>query len=141
MTFFALGAKFGALGLRSNERGIIAASAPNNRSVCSIEFSAIAPKPTATSWRISLRDRNLFMVLFSPLLLAQLVLMTIQEIVGPKHRLNEQAQAFFGVRLGCDRPFRNFHLARRRRSVISLIKCDFHSFVVVTIGALEHLLR
>src|SRR5271166_4944549 len=80
-------------------------------------------------------------LLFSPLLVRLALLMTIQEIVGPEHRLDEQAEALFRIRVGCDRPLRNFQLGGRWRPVVSLIKCELHSLVVITIRTLENLLR
>src|SRR6266571_3362382 len=62
MTLLARGAKCGDFGRRSYIRSFAdAASAANSRSCCNMEFTAIAPNPTAASCNACLRVRNLFM--------------------------------------------------------------------------------
>src|ERR1700686_5078054 len=100
MTRLALAAKCGGLGVRSYTRSLArAASAANIRSCCNMEFTAIAPNPMAASCNACLRVKNLFMAF---LRLAgreahPTYLVTIQEVVGPEHRLDEQPQTFLRI--------------------------------------------
>src|SRR6266404_844042 len=108
MTLLAFGAKCGAFGFRSYIRSLaMADSAANNRSCCNMEFTAIAPNPTAASCNACLRVRNLFMASF--LQSSQTTrLITIQKVVCPEHRLDEQAEAFLRIRFRCNGLLRDF---------------------------------
>src|SRR6266851_4953396 len=109
MTRFAFGAKCGAFGLRSYARSFAAAdSAANSRSCWNMEFAAIAPNPMAASCNARLRVKNLFMGSISSHSYKNPELVTVQEVIGPKHRLDEQAQPFFWIRFRCNRFFRDF---------------------------------
>src|SRR5438105_13249602 len=109
MTRLALAGKFGCFGRRSYVRSFANAdSAANIRSCCSMEFTAIAPNPTAASCNACLRVKNRLMAFL--LLLRSSV--NIQEVIGPEHRLDKQPETFLGIRLGGDRLLRDFLLSR-----------------------------
>jgi hypothetical protein len=96
MTFLAFAGKAGGLGARSYIRswtdGGLAAKAA---SICRMELSAMAPNPTAASSSTALRVRCLFVTDFLPYPLIRLI--TIEEGIGSKHRLDEEAKAILRI--------------------------------------------
>src|SRR5437870_6290424 len=141
MTRLALGAKCGVFGFRSYVRSLaMADSAANNRSCCNMEFTAIAPKPTAASCNACLRVRNLFMASFLPS--SQTTrLVTIQKVVCPEHRLNEQAEAFLRIRFRGDGLFRDLLLFGGRWPAVGLVERELHRAIVIVLALFQHLLR
>src|ERR1051325_10837262 len=126
MTRFALGAKCGGLGFRSYTRSLAEAdSAAKSRSCWSMEFTAIAPNPIAASCNACLRVRNLFMALSSPQSYV-CALVTIQEVIGPEHRLDKQAQAFLWILFRRDRLLRDLRLFRGGLAVVGHIEGHVH---------------
>src|SRR3977135_566735 len=120
MTFFAFAGSSGGRGSKSYFRSRTDGGvAPNAVFICSRELNAIAPNPTAASCSTSLRVRCLFMADFLRYLVIRLI--TVQERIGPKHRLHEQAEALFRIRFRRDRLHRDCPLACRGCPVIGLV--------------------
>src|SRR2546423_14224167 len=120
LTRLALAGKWGCFGRRSYVRSFaIADSAANRRSCCNMEFTAIAPNPTAASCKARLRVMNLFMALSPDLGF----LVTIQEIIGPKHCLDEQPQTFLLVRFCRNGLSGDFLFLGSWRPIVSHIEC------------------
>src|SRR5579863_7249930 len=127
ITRFALAAKCGAFGFRSYVRSFARLdSAANILSCCSMEFTAIAPNPTAASCNACLRVKIFFMAYC-----LHLRSVTIKEVVCPKHRLDEQAEAFLRIGFRCDGFLRDLLFFRSRWPVVGEIECDLDSFVVI----------
>src|SRR5881397_158909 len=105
-----------------------------------MEFTAIAPNPTAACCNACLRVKNLFMASFLDESYRNLVIplyaplrsrlrsprvrkrpVTIQEAVCPKHCLDEQAEALLRIGFRCNGSLRNFLFFLGRRPIVGHI--------------------
>src|SRR5689334_10155313 len=115
----------------------MADSAANRPSCCSMVFTAIAPKPIDASCNNRLRVIIFFIAGSS----SAALLVTIQEVIRSKHRLDEQPQSFLWILFGSNGLLRDFLFLRGWRSVVGLVERKLHRVIVVVPALLQHLLR